>query len=68
MYKGEAVGHVTSAIHSPRLEANIALAMVAAEHADIGNRFTSDMGSEARNCQIVPKPFYDPKKTIAAKS
>ena len=33
---GETVGKVTSAVYSPRLEQNIALAMVATEHATIG--------------------------------
>ncbi|MEM6306811.1 MAG: glycine cleavage T C-terminal barrel domain-containing protein, partial [Pseudomonadota bacterium] len=61
------VGHVTSAIYSPRLDQNIALAMVKAAHADVGTQVTVDLGHDPRNGQIVPKPFYDPKKTLAAK-
>jgi glycine cleavage system aminomethyltransferase T len=64
---GEEVGYVTSAVHSPRLEKNIALALVAADHADIGTQAIIDMAGEARSCQIVPKPFYDPKKALAAR-
>jgi aminomethyltransferase len=64
---GEEVGYVTSAVHSPRLEKNIALALVAADHADNGTQAIIDMAGEARNCQIVPKPFYDPKKALAAR-
>jgi aminomethyltransferase len=64
---GEEVGYVTSAIHSPRLGKNIALALVAADNADIGTQAVIDMAGEARNCQIVPKPFYDPKKALAAR-
>ncbi|MEM7043386.1 MAG: glycine cleavage T C-terminal barrel domain-containing protein [Pseudomonadota bacterium] len=61
------VGRVTSAIHSPRLEKNIALAMAASPYAEIGTRAVVDMLAEQRNCEVVPKPFYDPKKSIAAR-
>ena len=64
---GVDVGYVTSAVYSPRLEKNIALALVGAEHADIGTEAVMDMAGEQRGCQVVPKPFYDPKKTLAAK-
>ena len=63
---GGRIGTVTSAIHSPRLEKNIALAMVAREHAEIGTRLIVEMVGESRNCEVVPKPFYDPNKAIAA--
>jgi len=65
---GTHIGHVTSAIYSPRLEANIALAMVDASHQDIGTGVTivlEELG-ETRNGKIVPKPFYDPNKKITA--
>jgi aminomethyltransferase len=65
---GKVVGGVTSAIYSPRLKKNIALAMVAREYAEIGTRAIIDKGGESRNCEVVPKPFYDPKKSIAAKT
>ncbi len=65
---GAVIGHVTSAVYSPRLEKNIALAMVAIAHADIGSVLDMDMGGETRTATIVPKPFYDPKKGLAAKS
>ncbi|MGB2322229.1 MAG: glycine cleavage T C-terminal barrel domain-containing protein [Candidatus Puniceispirillaceae bacterium] len=64
---GSDIGHVTSAVHSPRLEKNIALALVAAAHADIGTKAVIEIGSEQRECRIVPKPFYDPRKSLAAK-
>ena len=64
---GADIGYVTSAIYSPRLEKNIALGLVAANHAQIGTKAIIDMAGEHRGCQIVPKPFYDPKKTLAAK-
>ena len=68
MVNGERVGMVTSAIHSPRLEQNIALALVAIGHADLGQAAQIEMGSERRSAMIVEKPFFDPKKEITAKS
>jgi len=64
---GEQVGYVTSAVHSPRLAKNIALALVASDHAAIGTRAIIVTAEGERNCEIVPKPFFDPRKTIAAK-
>ena len=64
----EVVGQVTSAVHSPRLNQNIALAMVAKDHCAVGTRLTISLSGISRNAEIVPKPFYDPKKAIAAKS
>ena len=67
MIDGDKIGYVTSAVHSPRLEKNIALALVATEHAAIGTRAIIMTEEGARNCEIVPKPFFDPKKAIAAR-
>jgi glycine cleavage system aminomethyltransferase T len=69
---GESIGKVTSAVYSPRLKKNIALAMVAAEHADLGeevevvNRtgLVNEAGTE--RAIIVERPFYDPGKRLAA--
>ena len=63
---GVAVGNVTSAVYSPRLEQNIALAMVSAEHADIGTSVDVLASSGLIRASIVGRPFYDPKKEIAA--
>jgi len=63
---GENVGKVTSAIYSPRLEQNIALAMVSADCADIGTVFDVAMPSGAAPATVVETPFFDPKKRIAA--
>ncbi len=65
---GQGVGRVSSAIYSPRLKKNIALAMVARQYAEIGTRAVIDTFAESRNCEVVPKPFYDPKKSIAART
>ena len=48
---GYQVGHVTSAVYSPRLEKNIALAMVAAAHAGIGTEAVIDASGETRGCK-----------------
>lgn len=65
---GMSVGMVTSAIYSPRLEKNIALALVTIDHADLGNQVSVKMNDNARDAVIVEKPFFDPKKSITSKS
>ena len=64
----QAVGYVTSAVYSPRLEQNIALALVKAKYAEIGTQISLETGFGVRAGVITPKPFYDPRKTLAAKT
>ena len=59
------IGKVTSAVYSPRLKKNIALAMISAEHSEIRNEFKVTTNEGAFDCTVVEKPFYDPKKKIA---
>ena len=54
------VGYVTSAVYSPRLEQNIALAIVQSEAAPLGTELSVDAGGEVRSATVVPKPFFDP--------
>ena len=63
---GAAIGKVTSAIHSPRLQQNIALAMLAVDHTAIGTRVEVVTGHGTLSATVVERPFYDPKKTLAA--
>lgn len=63
---GNPIGKVTSAIYSPRLEQNIALAMVSADCADIGAKVEVTMPQGRVQAIIVERPFFDPKKKIAA--
>ncbi|MEE4347287.1 MAG: glycine cleavage T C-terminal barrel domain-containing protein [Paracoccaceae bacterium] len=63
---GVEIGKVTSAVYSPRLEQNIALAMVAADFANIGAEVEVVTHSGPSRAVIVERPFYDPKKKIAA--
>ena len=62
----ENVGYITSAVYSPRLEKNIALAMVLSSAAVLGTSLQVDDGEKIRKSSVVPKPFYDPNKTIAS--
>lgn len=61
---GTEVGKVTSAVYSPRLKQNIALAIVTIEHTDIGSEFDVTTSSGRAKAKIVERPFYDPKKQI----
>ena len=62
---GNVVGKITSAVHSPRLKKNIALAMVSVEQSELGNQFDVVINSQLVKATIVEKPFYDPKKKLA---
>jgi aminomethyltransferase len=59
------VGKVTSAVYSPRLEQNIALAMVERGADQIGAEVTVDAIGGLCQARQVEMPFYDPKKNIA---
>ncbi|MDC1025558.1 glycine cleavage T C-terminal barrel domain-containing protein [Candidatus Pelagibacter sp.] len=60
------IGKVTSAVYSPRLKKNIALAMVSVEQSEKGNELKVNTNDGIFDCQIVEKPFYDPKKKIVS--
>ncbi len=62
---GDVIGKVTSAVHSPRLNANIALAMAAVEHSAIGTALEVQTPTQTLSAITVEKPFFDPKKTLA---
>lgn len=63
---GEAVGHIGSAVFSPRLKKNIALAMVNTRHAALHTEHTTSGDGGERRTRVVEKPFYDPSKRIAS--
>ena len=65
-HEGELVGKVTSAIYSPRLEKNIALAMVSTDYSNIGTNLEIQIGSLKVKATVVEKPFFDPKKKITS--
>ncbi len=60
------VGNVTSAVYSPRLEQNIALAMVSTEVTHIGTELEVETSNGTSKATVVEKPFYDPKKKITS--
>ena len=62
---GKTVGVVTSAVYSPRLEQNIALAMVDVEVAALDTEMLVNTPDGQTSAIVVPKPFYDPKKQLA---
>ena len=65
------VGHdparfkITSAVYSPRLEKNIAMALVPADLAAEGTRLTFAAPFADLETEVVALPFYDPKKALA---
>ncbi len=59
------VGKVTSAIYSPRLMKNIALAMVSIEYNGVGVKLDVDTPNGSFAARVVDLPFYDPNKNIA---
>ena len=63
---GITVGKVTSAVYSPRLKQNIALAIVLSDQTKIGTHLRVQTGVGIFSATVVEKPFYDPKKKIAA--
>ena len=60
------IGKVTSAVYSPRLKKNIALAMVNIKYSDIGKKLRVIADEKEFSSTVIEKPFYDPKKKIAS--
>ena len=61
---GNGIGKVTSAVYSPRLDKNIALAMVALDYSATGTQLDVVLPGCTVEATVVDKPFYDPGKTI----
>jgi len=62
--EGRMVGTLTSACHSPRLNANMGYVWVPAELAGNGTRLEIDAPGGALPATVTPLPFYDPRKEI----
>ena len=60
-------GYVTSAVYSPRLKQNIALAMIDINSSKIGTNLKVKIDENLVDAKIVTKPFFDPNKKIAKK-
>ena len=63
---GKNIGKVTSAVYSPRLKKNIALAMIDVAANKLGQSVNVVIDENIRSGFVVEKPFYDPKKTLAS--
>ena len=63
---GDAIGKVTSAVYSPRLQHNIALAMVDIAYDVIGTQVEVVTVSGPVRATVTERPFFDPKKQIVA--
>ncbi|MBT5482070.1 glycine cleavage system protein T [Alphaproteobacteria bacterium] len=59
------VGRVTSAVYSPRLEKNIAMAMIELASFDADGVVSVETSSGLRSAHITGLPFYDPSKNLA---
>ena len=64
--EGTSIGKVTSAVYSPRLRKNIALAMVSIDYASLGRQFNINTPEGVLKATVVEKPFFDPKKKITS--
>ena len=62
--KDNTVGKVTSAVYSPRLKKNIALAMLEKRYSKIGTEVQVISGADILPAEVVEKPFFDPAKTV----
>ena len=60
----EKVGQITSAVYSPRLKKNIALALVDINYDQLKTKLTIEINGQLREVTVVETPFYDPKKLL----
>ncbi|NNC42446.1 MAG: glycine cleavage system protein T [Acidimicrobiia bacterium] len=67
-HKAKTVGKVTSAVFSPRLNKNLALAMMSTQSAELGTEVTVETSFGPRLATVVERPFFDPRKSLAVKS
>ncbi len=67
-FQNKTIGKVTSAVYSPRLKKNIALAIVDINYSKIGSKIDVLINNQIFNCIVIEKPFFDPKKKITSKS
>ena len=64
-YPVKSGGHVTSAVHSPRLKKNVGYALVPPEYAARGTRLEIEAPDGMRAATVAAVPFIDPEKAIA---
>ena len=60
-HDGEAIGKVTSACYSPRLEKNIGFAMVPIEHSELGTQLVVERPEETVEAVVADRVFFKPE-------
>ena len=63
-YDNKVVGKITSAVYSPRLKQNIALAIVDINYSNLNQKLIVNDGNVEFSAVVVNKPFYDPNKNL----
>ncbi len=63
-YDNKVIGKITSAVYSPRLKQNIALAIVDINYSNLNQKLIVNDGSSEFSAIVVNKPFYDPNKNL----
>ena len=63
---GQRIGQVSSAVYSPRLKRNIALAMLDLPFTAIGASADIETSQGRLPVAVVPTPFFDPNKSLAS--
>jgi glycine cleavage system aminomethyltransferase T len=58
---GKAIGKVTSACYSPRLEKNIGYAMVPVEHTELGTQLVVERPGETVDAVVADRVFFKPE-------
>jgi aminomethyltransferase len=61
---GDAVGRLTSASFSPRLDLNMGYAWVPIELAAEGTALQIEAPTEVMSAMVVSLPFHDPNKDV----
>ena len=60
----QVIGKVTSAVYSPRLKENIAMAMIDINFSELRETLEVKINNCIFTATIVKIPFYDPQKKI----
>lgn len=54
----EEIGFITSGTHSPSLKKNLGLALISAEHAEVGTQLKVEVRNKKIDAIVVKTPFY----------
>jgi aminomethyltransferase len=63
-WNGQSVGTITSAVYSPDLDKNIALAMVGIECSEVGTQLVVNMKQTKVDATITQLPFIDNREKV----